>query len=102
MTVLSQHGPPPRRHEEQERFHVVHGEFGEFEFHVGQRRLRVPKRGFVNVPAWAPHGWVSMSEGLGRLLGDINPGGMERFLQEIGTPVAYWQKRLAPGSASNP
>jgi hypothetical protein len=35
----------------------------------------------------APHGWVNRSSGLGRLLGYITPGGMERFFQEIGVPV---------------
>ena len=87
-------GPPPHVHRrEDEGFYVVEGEF---EFLVGDRRLRVGTGGSVWGPRGVPHGFTNVGDRPGRLLVVISPSGFERFFEQVDALGRESQSRESP------
>ncbi|MGO9955438.1 MAG: cupin domain-containing protein [Solirubrobacteraceae bacterium] len=79
-------GPPPHRHDFEEMFTILDGEF-EFTF----RGVTVVATAgeTINVPANAPHVFRNASGRPARLLCLCSPAGQEEFFKEVGVPVAH-------------
>jgi mannose-6-phosphate isomerase-like protein (cupin superfamily) len=74
-------GPRPHvHHTHEELFYVLEGEF---DFLVGNRRLRVSPGSFVNVPPGVAHDFRNPGSTPARWLGTVCPGGLEHYFDEI-------------------
>ncbi len=72
-------------HSYDEVFYVVEGEF---EFRVGERRVRAPAGSVVTAPRGSPHTFKNCGDGDGRVLIVGAPGRAALMLEEIGAMVA--------------
>jgi quercetin dioxygenase-like cupin family protein len=80
-------GPPLHAHAELEIFYVVEGEVDFTAVIDGERRSVKAGPGYTAfIPPWAPHTY-STRTGAKTVLVAV-PGGIERFFEEIGHPVA--------------
>jgi quercetin dioxygenase-like cupin family protein len=78
-------GPPPHRHDFEETFIVLEGEF-EVIFRGAKSVVRAGET--INIPANAPHQFHNSSAKPVRLLCICSPAGQENFFMEVGVPVA--------------
>jgi uncharacterized cupin superfamily protein len=78
-------GPPPHRHDFEETFIVLEGEF-EATFRGARSVVRAGET--INIPANAPHQFHNSSAKPVRLLCICSPAGQEKFFMEVGVPVA--------------
>ena len=78
-------GPPPHRHDFEETFIVLAGEF-EATFRGAKSVVRAGET--INIPANAPHQFHNSSAKPVRLLCICSPAGQENFFMEVGVPVA--------------
>src|SRR5450432_786739 len=78
-------GPPPHRHDFEETFIVLEGEF---EATSRGARSVVRAGETINIPANAPHQFHNSSAKPVRLLCICSPAGQEKFFMEVGVPVA--------------
>jgi quercetin dioxygenase-like cupin family protein len=81
MLIRAGGGPPPHRHDFEEMFHVLEGEF---EVVVRDQSQLATVGQTVNVPALAPHRFRNVSSGEGRLLCLVSPSGLEEFFLGVG------------------
>jgi quercetin dioxygenase-like cupin family protein len=73
--------PPPHiHHREAETFQVLEGEY---EFRVGDQKLRATKGATLYAPQGVPHGYRCLTPS-GLLSVTITPAGFERFFEEVG------------------
>lgn len=77
-------GPAPHRHDFEETFILLEGEF-EATFRGEKRTVRAGDT--VHIPANAPHQFHNASSKPVRLLCICAPSGQERFFEEVGVPV---------------
>jgi mannose-6-phosphate isomerase-like protein (cupin superfamily) len=94
-------GPPMlTAHPSQEVWYILEGEF-EFEGLVGERPYthRAGPGSVVHAPGGAAHRVRNVGATPGRFLSIHAPAGMERFFQELGTPVA---EATAPPAPAGP
>lgn len=74
-------GPPLHVHSrESETFYVVEGTF---EFQIGERRFRAGVGATVIAPVGIPHRFENLCDTPSRMLVVCQPGGFERFLEEL-------------------
>jgi mannose-6-phosphate isomerase-like protein (cupin superfamily) len=78
-------GPMPHAHECEETFYVVEGEVTVF---CQDERTLATAGSAVNVPGWAPHCFLNLSEAPARLFCIVSPAGLERQFLEMGPRVA--------------
>lgn len=77
-------GPPHRHHDQDEWVYVVEGEF---EFHVGNKRLHLGAGESVFLPRKVVHLWGCVSGKPGKIINVYQPAGtMEEFFRELGKP----------------
>jgi quercetin dioxygenase-like cupin family protein len=91
VTVPSMGGAPIlHTHPPQETFYVVEGTFAILGLgDDGPYTITASAGSVVHIPAGAPHGYQNVGETVGRLVLVFEPAGiMERFLEEISTPVS--------------
>ncbi len=74
-------GPPPHRHDFEEMFHVLEGEF-EITFRGETSTIRAGET--INVPARAPHYFHNSSDADARVLCMISPPGLEEYFTRWG------------------
>lgn len=77
-------GPPPHRHDFEEMFHVLEGEF-EITFRGQTSTIRAGET--INIPARAPHFFHNSSADNARVLCMISPPGLEEYFALWGTPL---------------
>jgi quercetin dioxygenase-like cupin family protein len=76
-----QGGPPLHIHQwEDEAFYILEGEY---EFRLGDRRMRAGKGAFAFLPRGVAHTFKNVGTTPGRHLTTIVPGGFERFFERI-------------------
>ncbi|MFQ1002350.1 nitroreductase/quinone reductase family protein [Modestobacter sp. SSW1-42] len=77
-------GPPPHRHDFEEMFHVLEGEF-EVTFRGEKSVVRAGET--INVPARAPHFFHNASGRDARVLCMVSPPGLEEYFTLWGLPL---------------
>ena len=76
-------GPRHLHHEQDEWIYVL---AGEVELHIGDQQLRLAPGESAFIPRTAPHVWVFVGGGPGRILNVYQPAGnIEEFFRELGT-----------------
>jgi DNA-binding transcriptional MerR regulator/quercetin dioxygenase-like cupin family protein len=76
-------GPRHLHHEQDEWIYVLDGEV---ELHIGEQQLRLGTGESAFIPRTAPHVWVFVGGGPGRILNVYQPAGnIEEFFRELGT-----------------
>jgi mannose-6-phosphate isomerase-like protein (cupin superfamily) len=74
----------PHRHvhfEQDEWFYVLEGEYVA---EVGQERFFLNPGDSVFMPRGVPHAWAHLSDGVGRMLGSVQPAGtFEQWVEEV-------------------
>jgi mannose-6-phosphate isomerase-like protein (cupin superfamily) len=74
-------GPGPHRHDGfEEIFYVL---TGEYVFEVEDQTIQAPARTLICIPPGALHTFTSVGEQDGRLLVVCEPGGIERFFEDV-------------------
>jgi len=96
MLVPPGGGPPPHRHDFEEMFTILEGEF---EFTFRGETHRVSAGSTLNVPANAPHSFKNKSDKTARLLCMCTPAGQEELFLLVGDPV---DSRTAPPPKLSP
>jgi quercetin dioxygenase-like cupin family protein len=81
MLIPAGGGPPPHRHDFEEMFHILEGEF---DVTVRDHTQRAAVGQTINIPALAPHRFRNTSDGQGRLLCLVSPSGLEEFFLAVG------------------
>jgi DNA-binding transcriptional MerR regulator/quercetin dioxygenase-like cupin family protein len=77
-------GPPHLHHDQDEWIYVVEGEF---EFHVGNKRLHLSAGESIFMPRKVAHMWGCVSGKPGKIINVYQPAGkMEEFFRELGKP----------------
>ncbi len=77
--------PPHIHHAEDEAFYVVSGSAT---FHCGEHAIEGGPGAFVWLPRDVPHWFEVHPGGPARLLQFNTPAGLERFFEEMGTPMS--------------
>jgi quercetin dioxygenase-like cupin family protein len=77
-------GPGPHRHDFEETFIVLDGEF---EATFRGEKLVIRSGETIHIPANAPHQFHNSSSNPVRLLCICSPAGQEKFFEEVGLPV---------------
>lgn len=90
MLVPPGGGPPPHRHDFEEMFHVLEGEF-EVTFRGETQTIRAGET--INVPARAPHFFHNSFDHQARVLCMITPPGLDEYFTLWGMPLST---RTAP------
>jgi len=74
-------GPPMHRHSrEEETFYVLEGEY---EFTVGDQKLRAPAGSLIFGPRHIPHTFRNIGKSPARMLIFAQPAGIEHFFEEL-------------------
>jgi quercetin dioxygenase-like cupin family protein len=89
MFVPAGGGPPPHRHDFEEMFHVLEGEF-EVTFRGVTATIKAGET--INVPARAPHYFHNSSDTDARVLCMISPPGLEEYF-------TLWGRKLPTRTA---
>ncbi len=85
MLVPDGGGPPAHRHDFEEMFTLLEGEW-QFTF---RDEMKIAVAGTtVNIPANAPHAFKNISGRPARMLCMFLPAGQEEFFLQVGVPVA--------------
>lgn len=85
MFVPPEGGPPPHRHDFEEMFHVLEGEF-EVTFRGHTCTIRAGET--INIPARAPHRFRNAGERSARVLCMVSPAGLEEYFGLWGQPLS--------------
>ncbi|HSU59067.1 MAG TPA: cupin domain-containing protein [Bryobacteraceae bacterium] len=75
-------GPSRHVHHREDEWCYVHN--GEFVFEIGDEKYEVPVGGSIWMPRDIPHVWANTSRGKGELIVACQPGGFEKFFDELG------------------
>jgi quercetin dioxygenase-like cupin family protein len=79
-------GPPPHLHRrEQEAFYIIEGKV---QFQVDGRTIDAGAGTFVHIPVGVPHTFKNVRSTPARMLILVVPAGFEKFLVEVGHPMA--------------
>ena len=78
-------GPPPHRHDFEETFILLEGEM---EATFRGRKWIVRAGDTLNIPSNAPHQFHNASAGPVRMLSSFSTDGQEKFIIEVGVPLA--------------
>lgn len=79
-------GPPPHiHHREDEAFSILEGDF---EFLAGDETVRATAGDFIHAPKGIAHTYTNVGSVPGRMIVVASPPGFERFVAEVGVPVA--------------
>ena len=82
-------GPPLHRHEPQEMFYILEGEFEFPTIRNGEiQTIRAIPGDVVHIPNWIPHTYKNVGQQRGRFLITLTPPTMEGYFQELGEPVS--------------
>lgn len=84
MFVPPEGGPPPHRHDFEEMFHVLEGEF---QVTFRGERLVLQARDTINIPARTPHFFHNSSGREARVLCMVSPAGLEEYFTLWGLPL---------------
>jgi quercetin dioxygenase-like cupin family protein len=95
MSVRPGGGPPPHRHDFEEVFTVLEGEF-EVTFRGERSVVRAGET--VGVPARAPHSFRNVSDREARVLCTVSPPGLEEYFGLWGVPLP---DRMTPPELSD-
>jgi mannose-6-phosphate isomerase-like protein (cupin superfamily) len=79
---LPRSGPPLHVHHREDEWYYVLA--GNFVFEVGGVRYELPVGGSIFAPRDMPHRWANMDTTEGRVILVCQPGGFERFFDELG------------------
>src|ERR1700761_5222566 len=90
MLVPAGGGPPPHRHDFEEKFTLLEGEL---EFTFRGQSLTVRAGSTVNVPANAPHAFKNVSGATAHMLCMCTPAGQDEFFLAVGIPL---ESRTSP------
>lgn len=83
--VPPESGPPPHLHErEDEVFYIIEGEF---EFLMGDERIRASSGSVVYGPKGTAHTYRNVGPGDGLFLATMTPAGFEHYFEEVGEPA---------------
>jgi quercetin dioxygenase-like cupin family protein len=78
-------GPPAHvHHRENEWYHVISGEFL---FKSGDKPYTIPTGGSIWLPREIPHVWANPTNSEAKLLLVCQPGGFEKFFDEMGKAI---------------
>jgi quercetin dioxygenase-like cupin family protein len=77
-------GPPPHRHDFEEMFHVLEGEF-EITFRGETTTIRAGET--INIPSRATHFFHNASDAGARVLCTVSPPGLEEYFTLWGRPL---------------
>jgi quercetin dioxygenase-like cupin family protein len=80
QTIAPKSGPPLHRQDHEDEFYYVVS--GEFDFQVGDRRVRVPAQSFVFIPRGTVHTYLNAGAEPGVLVIGVTPGGFETMFVE--------------------
>ncbi|MFA4901196.1 MAG: quercetin 2,3-dioxygenase [Desulfobaccales bacterium] len=85
MLVPPQTGPPPHTHSrEMESFYIMEGSLS---FWLGNQKFTAEAGSLIIAPPGLPHGFKNEGETPARALALITPAGLEKFFEEIGSPL---------------
>lgn len=91
-------GPPLHRHEPQELFYILEGEFEFPTIRDGElHTVRATPGDVVHIPNWIPHTYKNVGQQPGRFLITLTPPTMEGYFQELGEPVSDPSNPPQPG-----
>lgn len=82
LQVRPQTGPVRHVHHREDEWCYVLA--GEFLFEAGTEKITLPVGGSIWMPRGVPHVWANTSSANGRLLVACQPGGFEKFFDELG------------------
>lgn len=74
------HGPPLHKHDFEEFFYILSGEFL---FELDGTQLRVSAGDFVHAPSGVPHVFQNITDEPARMLVVVRPGGIENYFSEL-------------------
>jgi quercetin dioxygenase-like cupin family protein len=95
--VLPGGGPPPHiHHREDESFFVLEGEIT---FMLGDKNVVAKPGAFIQGPRGIPHAFKNEGSVPARMLIHVTPPGFDKFLAEIGEPVASFDSPPTPVTA---
>jgi len=80
QTIAPKSGPPLHRQDHEDEFYYVVS--GDFDFQMGDRRVRVPAQSFVFIPRGVVHTYMNAGAEPGVLLIGVTPGGFEAMFSE--------------------
>lgn len=81
-------GPPLHRHEPQELFYILEGEFEFPTIRNGELQVvRATPGDVVHIPNWIPHTYKNVGQQPGRFLITLTPPALEAYFQELGEEV---------------
>ena len=83
LKVPSRSGPVRHVHRREDEWICVMS--GQFTFEIGDQKLELTPGGSVWMPRELPHVWANMTQSDGKLLVACQPGGFERFFNELST-----------------
>lgn len=81
LIVPSRSGPVRHVHHREDEWCYVAA--GRFSFEVGDSKYDLPVGGSIWMPRDIPHVWANTSRGEGKLIVACQPGGFEKFFDEI-------------------
>ena len=82
-------GPPLHRHEPQELFYILEGEFAFPTVRNGElQTVRATPGDVVHIPSWIPHTYKNVGQQPGRFLITLTPPTLEAYFEELGEPVS--------------
>ncbi|MBB3441887.1 cupin domain-containing protein [Rhizobium sp. BK379] len=94
--TFSAPGTGPSRHmhtRETEVFRVIEGNY---RFWCGNEMIEAPVGSVVVLPPNVPHHWRNVSDGMGRMMGFVTPGGFEHFFLELERAGAATPEAILP------
>ena len=88
-TIPPGSGPPLHRHQPQELFYILEGEFAFPTLRDGRPHVVQATIGaVVHIPSWVPHTYKNVGATPGRLLATFTPPTLEGYFRDLGDPVA--------------
>jgi mannose-6-phosphate isomerase-like protein (cupin superfamily) len=82
LNVLPKAGPVRHVHHREDEWCYV--DSGEFVFEVGKEKYELASGGSIWMPREIPHVWANSSSAKGKLIVACQPGGFEKFFDELG------------------
>ena len=86
LNVLPQAGPQFHVHHREDEWYYVLS--GEFLFKAGAEQQTLPAGSSIWLPRGIPHTWANMSAAEAKLILVCQPGGFEKFFDEMGREMA--------------
>lgn len=86
LNVLPQAGPQLHVHHREDEWYYVLS--GEFLFKAGAEQQTLPAGSSIWLPRGIPHTWANMSTAEAKLILVCQPGGFEKFFDEMGREMA--------------